>query len=66
MKEQLLKAMQRNQIVNMMYISKSGGVTKRYIKIVGIRFKSFILQDRLSVPLLSTCSCCISNINKRA
>ncbi|KOS68360.1 transcriptional regulator [Lysinibacillus contaminans] len=34
MKEQLIKAMQRNQLVNMMYVSKTGGITKRRIKII--------------------------------
>lgn len=34
MKEQLLKAMQRNQLVDLMYISKSGEVSKRRVKII--------------------------------
>lgn len=41
MKEQLVKAMQRNQLVNMMYISKSGVITKRRIKIVKMVSNSF-------------------------
>lgn len=41
MKEQLLKAMQRNQIVNMMYMSKSGEITKRRVKLVKITGDSF-------------------------
>ena len=44
MKEQLIKAMQRNQLVDMMYMSKDGRVTKRRIKIikmVGDSFQSF-------------------------
>ncbi|MGE7946458.1 transcriptional regulator [Lysinibacillus sp. NPDC093688] len=41
MKEQLLKAMQRNQLVYMMYVSKSGEVTKRRIKIIKIMGDSF-------------------------
>lgn len=44
MKEQLIKAMQRNQFVNMMYVSKSDIVTKRrieIIKIVGYSFQAF-------------------------
>lgn len=36
MRDQLVKAMQRNQIVNMMYLAKSGEVTKRRIKIIKI------------------------------
>lgn len=36
MKEQLIKAMQRNQFVNMMYLAKSGEVSKRRIKIIKI------------------------------
>ncbi|MGF9979536.1 transcriptional regulator [Viridibacillus arvi] len=34
MKEQLLKAMQRNQLVDLMYISRSGEVSKRRVKII--------------------------------
>ncbi len=45
MREQLIKAMQRNQLVNMMYIAKDGSViTKRrvkVIKIVGDSFQAF-------------------------
>ncbi len=41
MKEQLIKAMQRNQLVNMMYVSKLGTVTKRRIKIIKIVGDSF-------------------------
>lgn len=44
MREQLVKAMQRNQSVNMMYVSKNGSVTKRrvkVIKIVGDSFQAF-------------------------
>lgn len=44
MKEQLIKAMQRNQLMNMMYVSKNGSVTKRrvkVIKIIGDTFQAF-------------------------
>ncbi|MGE7090866.1 transcriptional regulator [Lysinibacillus sp. NPDC048646] len=41
MKEQLIKAMQCNQFVNMMYVSKSGIVTKRRIEIIKIVGDSF-------------------------
>ncbi|MFE3573199.1 hypothetical protein [Lysinibacillus sp. NPDC059133] len=41
MKEQLIKAMKRNQLVNMMYVSKSGVVSKRRIKIIKIFGDSF-------------------------
>ncbi|MFJ7700307.1 transcriptional regulator [Lysinibacillus fusiformis] len=44
MREQLIKAMQRNQLVDIMYIAKNGSVTKRrvrVIKIVGDSFQSF-------------------------
>ncbi len=41
MKEQLVKAMQRNQIVNMMYIAKDGSITKRRIKVIKIVGDSF-------------------------
>jgi len=41
MKEQLLKAMQRNQIVNMMYVSRRGEITQRRIKLVKIIGDSF-------------------------
>ncbi|MEG0259317.1 MAG: transcriptional regulator [Lysinibacillus sp.] len=44
MKEQILKAMQRNQLVEMMYMDKNGEITKRRIKIikaVGDSFQAF-------------------------
>ncbi|GAB0170562.1 WYL domain-containing protein [Lysinibacillus sp. CTST325] len=41
MKEQLIKAMQRNQFVNMMYLARSGEVSKRRIKIIKIVGDSF-------------------------
>lgn len=41
MREQLVKAMQRNQLVNMMYVSKNGSVTKRRVKIIKIVGDSF-------------------------
>ncbi|MGK4115754.1 transcriptional regulator [Lysinibacillus capsici] len=36
MREQLVKAMQHNQIVNMMYMAKGGTVSKRRIKIIKV------------------------------
>jgi len=41
MKEQLVKVMQRNQIVNMMYASKSGEITKRRVKLIKVIGDSF-------------------------
>lgn len=41
MKEQLIKAMQRNQVVNMMYIAKDGSITKRRVKVIKIIGDSF-------------------------
>ncbi|MEX3621840.1 transcriptional regulator [Viridibacillus arvi] len=41
MKEQLLKAMQRNQLVDLMYMSKSGGITKRRVKVIKMIGESF-------------------------
>ena len=41
MKEQLIKSMQRNQIVSMMYMAKDGKVSKRSIKIIKIVGDSF-------------------------
>jgi len=41
MREQLMKAMQRNQLVNMMYIAKDGSVTKRQVKVIKIVGDSF-------------------------
>ena len=41
MKGQLLKVMQRNQVVEMMYIAKSGKVSKRRVKILKITEDSF-------------------------
>lgn len=35
-REQLVKAMQRNQLLNIMYLSKTGDISKRRIKIVKI------------------------------
>ncbi|MFJ9462282.1 transcriptional regulator [Viridibacillus arvi] len=34
MKEKLIKAMQRNQIIDLMYMSKGGEITKRRVKII--------------------------------
>jgi len=41
MREQLIKAMQRNQFLNMMYLAKDGTVSKRRIKIIKIVGNSF-------------------------
>lgn len=41
MRDQLVKAMQHNQIVNMMYLAKSGEITKRRIKIIKIVGETF-------------------------
>lgn len=41
MKVQLIKAMQRNQFLNMMYMAKVGTVSKRRIKIIKIAGNSF-------------------------
>lgn len=44
MKEQLVKGMQRNQFVNMMYMARDGRISKRrirIIKIVGNSFQAF-------------------------
>lgn len=41
MKEQLIKAMQRNQVVNMMYIAKDGTITKRRVQVINIFGESF-------------------------
>jgi len=41
MKEQLIKAMQRYQFLNMMYMAKDGKVSKRRIKIIKIVGDSF-------------------------
>ncbi|MEK5431732.1 transcriptional regulator [Lysinibacillus sp. FSL R7-0073] len=41
MREQLIKAMQRNQLLNMMYIAKDSNVSKRRIKIIKIVGDSF-------------------------
>lgn len=40
MKEQRIKAMQRNQFLNMMYLAKDGNVSKRRIKITGNSYKA--------------------------
>ncbi|EON72166.1 hypothetical protein [Lysinibacillus sphaericus] len=41
MKEQLVKAMQRGQFINMIYVSKSGEITKRRVKIIKVVGDSF-------------------------
>ncbi|WP_054768401.1 hypothetical protein [Lysinibacillus parviboronicapiens] len=41
MKQQLVKAMQRGQLMNMMYVSKSGEITKRRVKIIKVVGDSF-------------------------
>ncbi|KGR77430.1 hypothetical protein [Ureibacillus sinduriensis] len=41
MKQQLLKVMQRNQLIDLMYIAKSGEVTKRRIKVINVTAESF-------------------------
>lgn len=41
MKGQLLKVLQRNQLVDMMYIAKSGEISKRRIKVLKITDDSF-------------------------
>lgn len=41
MRDQLVKAMQRNQLVNMMYMAKDGQVSKRRIKIIKVVGDSF-------------------------
>lgn len=41
MKEQLIKAMQRNQLVTIMYMSKCGEISKRRVKIIKMASDSF-------------------------
>lgn len=41
MRDQLVKAMKRNQIVNMMYMAKDGTVSKRRIKIIKVAGDTF-------------------------
>ncbi len=41
MTEQLIKAMRRDQLLNMMYMAKDGTVSKRRIKIIKIFGNSF-------------------------
>ncbi|MFG3613339.1 transcriptional regulator [Rummeliibacillus stabekisii] len=41
MKEQLIKAMQCNQLVNMMDVSKTGEITKRRVKVIKVVSNSF-------------------------
>ncbi|MBD8026403.1 transcriptional regulator [Ureibacillus sp. Re31] len=40
-KELLLKVMQRNQLVDMMYIAKNGEITKRRIKVIKVSEDKF-------------------------
>lgn len=41
MKEQLLKVLERKQLIDMMYISKSGDITKRRIKVTKVENDTF-------------------------
>lgn len=41
MKGQLLKVFERNQLVDMMYLSKSGEITKRRIKVISVSESTF-------------------------
>jgi len=41
LKEQLEKAMNRNQLVTIMYMSKTGEITKRRVKIMSITTNTF-------------------------
>lgn len=40
-KEQIIKAIQRNQLIDMMYTDKSGKITKRRIKVTSVSDNSF-------------------------
>lgn len=41
MKEQLSKALKRNQLVDMIYVSKSNEITKRRVKLIKLTDNSF-------------------------
>ncbi|MGF9979368.1 transcriptional regulator [Viridibacillus arvi] len=41
MKEQLIKAMQRNQVIDLIYMSKGGEITKRRVKIIKMTSDAF-------------------------
>jgi len=41
MKEQLIKAMEYHQVVELMYMSKSGEITKRRVKVLKIESDKF-------------------------
>lgn len=41
MKRQLLKVLERKQLINMMYISKNGEITKRRIKVIKVEDDTF-------------------------
>ena len=41
MKRQLLKALERNQLVDMMYIDKNNQITKRCIKVTKVNDNTF-------------------------
>ncbi len=41
MKEQLLKMLERNQLVDMMYFAKNGEITKRRIKVISVSDSTF-------------------------
>ncbi|MGE8004400.1 hypothetical protein [Lysinibacillus sp. NPDC093216] len=48
--EQLINTMQRNQLMSMMYVYKTGAITKSRIKV--IKTKHFVSRGKQSVPLL--------------
>lgn len=51
MKAQLLKVMQRNQLVDMIYIAKNGEISKRRIKVTKVsddKFKAFCFTKHSS------------------
>lgn len=47
MKNQLIKAMQRNQLIDLMYMAKDGSITKRRVKIIkmiGNKFQGYCFK----------------------
>lgn len=68
MRERLIKAMQRNQLLNMMYIAKNGSITKRkikIIKIVGDSFQAFCFTRHAKRTFLISNVLAITPVNRK-
>nr|WP_264989143.1 transcriptional regulator [Lysinibacillus sp. KH24] len=68
MKEQLMKAMQRGQLVHMMYMAKDGKISKRRVKVVkiaGDMFQAFCFERRAKRTFITSNVLAIIPVNKK-